>query len=47
MQRLMVGSVAHDVLLHSHSSVLVLRGLVSAAANKRKVALSVRNPTVA
>jgi nucleotide-binding universal stress UspA family protein len=47
MQRLMVGSVAHDVLLHSHSSVLVLRGLVSAAAKKRKVALSVRNPTVA
>jgi hypothetical protein len=27
--------------------VLVLRGLVSAAAKKRKVALSVRNPTVA
>jgi nucleotide-binding universal stress UspA family protein len=46
MQRLMVGSVAHNVLLHSHSSVLILRGLVPAAAKKR-MAFSLRNPTIA
>ena len=30
LKRLMIGSVAHDVLLHSHCSVLVLRGRVPA-----------------
>jgi nucleotide-binding universal stress UspA family protein len=31
MRRLLLGSVAHDLLLHSHSSLLVMRGHVPAA----------------
>lgn len=33
LQRILAGSVAHDVLLHSHCSVLVMRGQVPARAN--------------
>ena len=34
LKRLMIGSVAHDVLLHTHCSVLVLRGHVPARATE-------------
>ena len=33
LQRILAGSVAHDVLLHSHCSVLVMRGQVPARAS--------------
>jgi nucleotide-binding universal stress UspA family protein len=37
LQRLLVGSVAHAVLLHTHTSVLVVRGHVTARARERQV----------
>jgi nucleotide-binding universal stress UspA family protein len=39
LRRLMAGSVAHDVLLHARSSVLVVRGLVPADIRERVPAL--------
>ena len=35
LRRLLTGSVAHDVLLHSHASVLVMRGNVPARLERR------------
>jgi nucleotide-binding universal stress UspA family protein len=35
LQRIMIGSVAHDVLLHSHASVLIMRGHVPARLEER------------
>ena len=46
MKRLLSGSVAHDVLLHSHCSVLVMRGHAPAMA-KRRVAVPVATPAMA
>ncbi|HET9417045.1 MAG TPA: universal stress protein [Candidatus Limnocylindria bacterium] len=40
LERLLRGSVAHDVLLHTHSSVLVVRGLVPARRTARARALT-------
>ncbi len=40
LRRLAVGSVSHDVLLHAHASVLVMRGFVPAGI--RNPALAVR-----
>jgi nucleotide-binding universal stress UspA family protein len=42
MKRLLLGSVAHDVLLHSHCSVLVLRGHVPARRAVREPALALK-----
>lgn len=39
LQRLIAGSVAHDVLLHARSSVLVMRGLVAAHIRQAAPAL--------
>jgi nucleotide-binding universal stress UspA family protein len=38
LRRLMTGSVAHDVLLHARSSVLVMRGHVAARATRPELA---------
>jgi nucleotide-binding universal stress UspA family protein len=46
VQRLLSGSVAHDVLLHSHCSVLVLRGHAPAMA-KRRVTVPFATPATA
>jgi nucleotide-binding universal stress UspA family protein len=35
LQRIVIGSVAHDVLLHSHGSVLIVRGHVPARLTER------------
>jgi nucleotide-binding universal stress UspA family protein len=35
LQRIVIGSVAHDVLLHSHCSVLIMRGHVPARLTER------------
>ena len=40
LQRMVSGSVAHDVLLHTGASVLVMRGQVHAAARERERATS-------
>lgn len=40
LQRIVAGSVAHDVLLHTGASVLVMRGQVHAAARERERATS-------
>ncbi len=45
LKRIVMGSVAHDVLLHAPSSVLVVRGQVPAPINT--VAYDLRTPTVA
>lgn len=39
LQRLLLGSVAHHVLLHAHCSVLVMRGHVPARVTRREPAL--------
>jgi nucleotide-binding universal stress UspA family protein len=46
VRRLLSGSVAHDVLLHSHCSVLVMRGHAPAAL-KRPVAVPLATPASA
>jgi nucleotide-binding universal stress UspA family protein len=46
VRRLLAGSVAHDVLLHSHCSVLVMRGHAPAAL-KRPVAVPLATPASA
>lgn len=38
LQRLLAGSVAHTVLVHTHASVLVMRGHVPARVRERRVA---------
>jgi nucleotide-binding universal stress UspA family protein len=40
LRRLVAGSVAHDVLLHAHSSVLVMRGQVPARIRQPVLALA-------
>jgi nucleotide-binding universal stress UspA family protein len=46
MRRLLSGSVAHDVLLHSHCSVLVMRGHAP-APQKRAVTMPYATPATA
>jgi nucleotide-binding universal stress UspA family protein len=46
LHRLVLGSVAHDVLLHSHCSVLVMRGHVPVRA-ERRAAIPVATPSFA
>jgi nucleotide-binding universal stress UspA family protein len=46
IRRLLVGSVAHKVLMHSHCSVLILRGHVPARAATREVVAEARGIAV-
>jgi nucleotide-binding universal stress UspA family protein len=41
MKRLLIGSVAHDVLLHSRCSVLILRGHVPARQTAREAVVAI------
>jgi nucleotide-binding universal stress UspA family protein len=40
IRRLLTGSVAHDVLLHAHVSVLVMRGVVHESARVREASMA-------
>jgi nucleotide-binding universal stress UspA family protein len=46
LRRLLVGSVAHKVLMHSHCSVLILRGHVPARAAPREAVVETRSVAV-